>query len=62
MLSLKKLKDIVNKENKKISKKAIKKINLLLEEKARETIKKSARNADFEGRKVIKEKDIETTS
>ena len=58
MPSLKKIKDIVNKENKKISKKAIEKINLVLEEKVIEIVKKSARNADFEGRKVIKEKDV----
>ena len=59
MLSLKKIKDIADKENKKISKKAIDKISLILEKNAREIIKKSARNADFEGRKIIKEKDVE---
>ena len=59
MLSLKKIKDVVNNKNKKISKKAIEKINLILEEKITEIVEKSARNADFEGRKVIKEKDVE---
>ena len=59
MISLKNLKDIADKENKKISKKAIDKISLILEKSAREIIKNSARNADFGGRKVIKEKDVE---
>ena len=59
MISLKKIKDIANGKNKKISRKAIDKISLILEKKIEEIIKKSARNADFEGRKTIKGKDIE---
>lgn len=53
-----KIKEIARKEGKRISKSAIKKINKILEDKVREIIKKAVRNADFAGRKTIKEKDI----
>ncbi len=61
MISSKKISEIARKFGKKISRKAKEKLEkevlLHLEVK----IKKSARNADFAGRKVIKEEDLEET-
>jgi len=60
MISSQKLKKIIKKENnKRISKKAIDKLNRILEQKIKEIIKKAIRNADFSGRKTIKEEDIQ---
>lgn len=60
MISHQKLKDIIKKEDgKRISKKAIDKLNRILEQKIKEIIKKAIRNADFSGRKTIKEEDIQ---
>lgn len=60
MISHQKIKDIVKKENgKRISKKAIDKLNRILEQKIKEIINKAVRNADFSGRKTIKEEDIQ---
>lgn len=59
MMSSQKLKKLIKNEGKRASKKAIKKLNKILEEKAKEIIKKAKRNADFAGRKTIKEEDIE---
>lgn len=53
------IKELTKKNKKKISKKAIKKINKILEEKLKVIILKSSRNADFSGRIVINEIDIE---
>ncbi len=47
------------KNNKKIGKDALKKIESMLEKNIIEIIKKASRNADFSGRKIIKAKDIE---
>lgn len=60
MISYQKIKDIVKKEDgKRISKKAIDKLNRILEQKIKEIINKAVRNADFSGRKTIKEEDIQ---
>ena len=58
MTSIKKIREIAKKDDKKLSKKAIKKINSMLEEKAEDIIRKAARKADFSGRKTIKQEDI----
>ena len=58
MVTIKKLKAIAKKNGKKLSKNAINIINNSLEQKAKEIIKKATKNADFEGRITIKEKDI----
>ena len=59
MINIKKIKELGKEYDKKISKNGAKKINEILEREIREIIKKSARNADFAGRKIIKEEDIE---
>jgi len=59
MTTKKEISKIARKQNKKIGKSAMKKIKLKLNKIAEELIKKSARNADFAGRKVIKEEDFE---
>lgn len=53
------IKELTKKNNKKISQKAIKKINDILEERLKIIIIKSSRNADFSGRIIINDKDIE---
>lgn len=53
------IKELTKKNNKKISKKAIKKINDILEERLKIIIIKSSRNADFSGRIIINDRDIE---
>ena len=53
------IKELARKEGKKIGKETIKKINKILEGETARIIKKSARNADFMGRKIIKEEDGE---
>lgn len=59
MISSQKIKKIVKEENgKRVSKKAIKKLNKILQKKMREMIKKAVRNANFSGRKTIKEEDV----
>jgi len=57
----KEIKEEAKKHGKKIGRKAIKKIIAILSKKAEEIIKKSARNADFSGRKIIKEGDVGET-
>ena len=52
------IKEFANKNKKKISKKAIKKINNILEKKLELVISKSSRNADFSGRIIINESDV----
>jgi len=52
------IKEFANKNKKKISKKAIKKINNILEKKLELIISKSSRNADLSGRIVINEFDV----
>ena len=58
MISVKKIKELARKENKKIGKKAIEKLNKYLKQKTKEILKNSARNADFSGRKIIKQEDV----
>ena len=53
------IKKLIETEGKRTSKKAVEKINKLLENEAKNIIKKAKRNADFAGRKTIKEEDIE---
>lgn len=52
------IKELAKKNKKKINKKAIKKINDMLNKKLEVIILKSSRNADFSGRIVINESDI----
>ena len=59
MVSLQKIKELINKQGKRTSKKAMIKIDNILEEKAEEIIIKAKKNADFLGRRTIKEEDIE---
>lgn len=59
MVSLQKIKELINKQGKRASKKAMIKIDNILEEKAEEIIIKAKKNADFLGRRTIKEEDIE---
>lgn len=58
MISQKLIKKFAKKNKKKLSKKAIVKINKILEEKLKIIIFKSSRNADFAGRIVINENDV----
>ena len=58
MVSSKKIKEIAGDCNKKISRKAIDKINILLNKRAENIVKQSKKNADFAGRKIINEGDI----
>lgn len=58
MISSKKIKQLVKKENKKIGKKSLDKIEGILEKKAGEIIKNAIKKADFFGRKIIKIEDI----
>jgi histone H3/H4 len=59
-MAIKKLiRESAKKNKKKISLEAIKKINDILEERLNIIITKSSRNADFSGRIVINERDIE---
>ena len=58
-MTIAEIKEEAKKQGKKIGRKAIKKIICLLDKKTEEIIKKSARNADFSGRKIIKEDDVE---
>lgn len=58
MVIQKLIKEFANKNKKKIGKKAIKKINDILEKKLLLIISKSSRNADFSGRIIINETDV----
>jgi len=53
------IKSIAEKEKKKIGVEAMIKINNLLEIYIKKIIQKASRNADFAGRKIIKQGDIE---
>lgn len=59
MISSKEITKMVKKKDKKIGKDAIKRIREKLIKEAEELIKKSARNADFAGRRIIKREDFE---
>ena len=62
MISEKKIKEFVyNETNKKIGKKAIRKINKILEDQLKILLKKAKRSADFAGRILIKENDFVKT-
>ena len=52
------IREFANKNKKKIGKKAIKKINSILERKLWLIISKSSRNADFSGRIIINASDV----
>lgn len=59
MMTIRKIRELARKENnKRISKKAINKINSLLEKQLYITIRKAIRNADFAGRNTNKDEDI----
>ncbi|MBU0957896.1 MAG: NFYB/HAP3 family transcription factor subunit [Nanoarchaeota archaeon] len=57
-MNKKSIKYFVEKEKKKIGVEAIKKINVLVEDYVEKIVKKACRNADFAGRKILKEEDI----
>ncbi len=59
MVSKKIIKELARMEGKKIGGKAIEKIEKILKVKVKEIIKNSAREADFSGRKIIGEEDVE---
>ena len=59
MISSKIIKEIARKEGKKIGHKAIKKIEKILIGKVEEILKVASREADFSGRKIIGEGDVE---
>jgi len=59
MISLRKVSGIAEKFGKKIGRNARERIEKMILEEAERKIKKAARNADFAGRKIIKEEDIE---
>jgi histone H3/H4 len=59
MISEKKLKEIAEKNSKKLSKESIEIINKKLLEYALELINKSSRKAEFYGRSVIRLEDFE---
>lgn len=58
MVSKKIIKDLAEKEKKKIGNSTIKKIEGILTEKTKEILKDASRQADFSGRKIIKPQDI----
>jgi histone H3/H4 len=58
MISLIKVKNIAGKKGKKLSKKAFKKIECLLENKSEEILNRAVRSANLAGRMVIREEDI----
>lgn len=59
MITNKFIKEAVMKQDKKISIKAFKKLNNYLEKEINKKIFHASRNADFSGRKIIKEEDFE---
>ncbi len=61
MISTQKIKNITKKEKMRISKKAIEKLFNILEEKSKEIIRKATRKAEFSGRVIIKETDIDNS-
>ncbi len=58
MIKKKEIKRLAKEEGKKISKEAIKYIEMYLLDLTKKIIKKAARNATFNGRKIIKKDDI----
>ncbi len=58
MITDKFLKETAREENKKISSRAMKKIEDNLKREIKKIIKDASINADFESRKIIKEEDI----
>ena len=59
MITYKSTRKTVLKFNKKISIKALKKLKDCLEKEAEKKLFYASRNADYSGRKIIKEEDIE---
>ena len=58
-MSLKKIKQIIEKEtDKKIGRESLKRIEIYLEGKIRKIAKHAERQADFNGRKIIKVEDL----
>ena len=58
MVSSQKIKEMIRKQDKRASVKAIKKINIILEKTAEDIIRKAKQNANFFGRRTINEEDI----
>jgi len=58
-MNIKRIKEISKIENKRISKKALSKIAEILEKRAREIVKRAAKNADFAGRATIRAEDVQ---
>lgn len=59
MITKKQILEILKKENKKISKEAIKELEYNLTIFTKEIMKKAIINANFSGRKIIKKEDFE---
>jgi len=58
-MKIKEIKELLKKKNMKIGKKAMKKLDLLIKERAEKIIENAINNAKFSGRKIIREEDIE---
>ena len=61
MVYKKTIKDIAKRYKKRLSKKAMDKLDKILNEKARDILDKARRNADFAGRSTIQKEDILNT-
>lgn len=61
MVSTKEIKKIAGKNNKKIGKDALLKIEMKIKKNIQMLIKKASRNADLSGRKIIKSEDIDSS-
>jgi len=59
MIHKNKIAELIRKSGKKPSKEIISKIDKILEKLAQELIEKAKRKADFAGRKIILEKDLD---
>ena len=60
MIKIKKVRQVLRKKyKKKIGKSALSKLNLITEKYLIEILRKASRNADLNGRVIIKEKDFE---
>jgi histone H3/H4 len=58
MISLNKMRELANEDNKKLSKEAIKEIKKKLNEEVKKILQGAVRRADISGRKVIKAEDV----
>lgn len=56
MITIKRIREMAKKENKKIGKNALSKIEDLLEKGSEQIIKRASKNSDFSGRRTIFQK------